>query len=72
MIVGTLGSETGVGLGVAAISTYEFGQGSGQLSSALLQFGAACYREVLQDVGFVLVGETSDEGNNHYYSVRKP
>jgi len=37
-----------------------------------VSLGAPCYREVLQVEGFVLVGETSDEGNNHYYSVRKP
>lgn len=30
------------------------------------------YREVLQAEGLILVGELSDEGNNHYYSVRKP
>ena len=37
-----------------------------------LSLGAECYREVLQTEGLILVGEMSDEGNNHYYSVRKP
>ena len=41
LIVGTLGSETGVGLGVAAFGSYELTQGSGQLSSGFLQVGAA-------------------------------
>ncbi|MGC1452257.1 MAG: class I SAM-dependent methyltransferase [Candidatus Sulfotelmatobacter sp.] len=37
-----------------------------------VSLGAQCYREVLQAEGLILVGEMSDEGNNHYYSVRKP
>jgi hypothetical protein len=41
LVVGVLGSETGVGLGVAAAGGYELLQGSGQLTSALYQGGAA-------------------------------
>jgi RHS repeat-associated protein len=41
LVVGVLGSETGVGLGVAATGGYELVQGSGQLTSALYQGGAA-------------------------------
>lgn len=37
-----------------------------------VSLGAQRYREVLQAEGLMLVGEMSDEGNNHYYSVRKP
>lgn len=37
-----------------------------------VSLGAQCYREVLQAEGLILVGEMSDEGSNHYYSVRKP
>jgi 2-polyprenyl-3-methyl-5-hydroxy-6-metoxy-1,4-benzoquinol methylase len=37
-----------------------------------VSLGAQCYREVLQAEGLILVEEMSDEGNNHYYSVRKP
>jgi 2-polyprenyl-3-methyl-5-hydroxy-6-metoxy-1,4-benzoquinol methylase len=37
-----------------------------------VSLGAQRYREVLQSEGLILVGEMSDEGNNHYYSVRKP
>jgi 2-polyprenyl-3-methyl-5-hydroxy-6-metoxy-1,4-benzoquinol methylase len=37
-----------------------------------VSLGAECYREVLQAEGLILVGEMSDEGDNHYYSVRKP
>ena len=37
-----------------------------------VSLGAQCYREVLQAEGLILVGEMSDEGNNHYYSVRRP
>jgi len=37
-----------------------------------VSLGAQGYREVLQAEGLILVGEMSDEGNNHYYSVRKP
>jgi cyclopropane fatty-acyl-phospholipid synthase-like methyltransferase len=36
-----------------------------------VSLGADRYREVLQAEGLILVGEMSDEGNNHY-SVRKP
>jgi hypothetical protein len=41
LVVGTLGSETGVGAGVAVAGAYELAQGSGQLTSALLQAGGA-------------------------------
>jgi RHS repeat-associated protein len=41
LVVGTLGSETGVGAGVAVTGAYELAQGSGQLTSALLQAGGA-------------------------------
>jgi 2-polyprenyl-3-methyl-5-hydroxy-6-metoxy-1,4-benzoquinol methylase len=37
-----------------------------------VSLGAQRYREVLEADGLILVGEISDEGNNHYYSVRKP
>lgn len=37
-----------------------------------LSLGAPCYRELLQAEGLILVEEMSDEGNNHYYSIRKP
>jgi hypothetical protein len=37
-----------------------------------VSLGAQCYREILQAEGLILVGEMSDEGTNHYYSVRKP
>lgn len=37
-----------------------------------VSLGAQCYREVLHAEGLILVGEMLDEGNNHYYSVRKP
>jgi cyclopropane fatty-acyl-phospholipid synthase-like methyltransferase len=37
-----------------------------------VSLGAECYREVLQTEGLILVREMSDEGNNHYYWVRKP
>ena len=36
-----------------------------------VSLGADRYRELLQAEGLILVGEMSDEGNNHYYSVRK-
>ena len=37
-----------------------------------VSLGAGRYRKLLQTEGLILVGETSDEGNNHYYSARKP
>jgi 2-polyprenyl-3-methyl-5-hydroxy-6-metoxy-1,4-benzoquinol methylase len=37
-----------------------------------VSLGTHRYREVLQAEGLILVGEMSDEGSNHYYSVRKP
>ena len=37
-----------------------------------VSLGAQCYREILQADGLILVGEMSDEGTNHYYSVRRP
>jgi 2-polyprenyl-3-methyl-5-hydroxy-6-metoxy-1,4-benzoquinol methylase len=37
-----------------------------------VSLGADRYHELLQAEGLVLVCEMSDEGNNHYYSVRKP
>jgi cyclopropane fatty-acyl-phospholipid synthase-like methyltransferase len=37
-----------------------------------VSLGAERYREILQAEALILVGEMSDEGNNHYYSVRKP
>jgi 2-polyprenyl-3-methyl-5-hydroxy-6-metoxy-1,4-benzoquinol methylase len=37
-----------------------------------VSLGADRYRELLQAEGLILVGEMADEGNNHYYSVRKP
>jgi len=37
-----------------------------------VSLGAQRYHEVLQAEGLILVGEMSDEGNNHYYSVRRP
>ena len=36
-----------------------------------VSLGADRYRELLQAEGLILVGEMSDEGNNHYCSVRK-
>ena len=41
VIVGTLGTETGIGAGAAILGGYELYQGSGQLETALLQGGAA-------------------------------
>lgn len=38
----------------------------------LVSLGAGRYRQLVHAEGLVLVGEMSDEGNNHYYSVRKP
>ena len=37
-----------------------------------VSLGADCYREIFEAEGLVLVGELRDDGNNHYYSVRKP
>ena len=37
-----------------------------------VSLGAQRYREVLEAEGLILVGEMLDEGDNHYYSVRKP
>jgi len=37
-----------------------------------VSLGVGRYRELLQAEGLTLVGEMSDEGNNHYYSARKP
>jgi 2-polyprenyl-3-methyl-5-hydroxy-6-metoxy-1,4-benzoquinol methylase len=37
-----------------------------------VSLGAHRYREVLQAEGLILIGEMSDEGSNHYYSVRNP
>ncbi len=37
-----------------------------------VSLGTGRYRQLLQNQGLVLVGEMSDEGNNHYYSARKP
>lgn len=34
--------------------------------------GAEHYQQLVHSEDLVLVGEMSDEGNNHYYSVRKP
>lgn len=36
-----------------------------------VSLGASRYRELLQAENLILVGEMSDEGNNHYYSVLK-
>jgi len=33
--------------------------------------GAESYRRLLEDAGLLLVGEQSDEGDNHYYIARK-
>lgn len=37
-----------------------------------VSLGAQHYRNIVQAEGLILVGEMSDEGGNHYYSVRKP
>ncbi len=37
-----------------------------------VSLGDQCYREILQAEDLLLVREMSDEGDNHYYSVRKP
>ena len=42
---------------------------TGQTSVSL---GSDRYREILESVGLSLVGETDDEGQNHYYFVCKP
>lgn len=41
LVVGTLGSEVGVGIPVAVAGAYDLAQGSGQLTSALYQAGGA-------------------------------
>lgn len=42
---------------------------TGQKSSSL---GSATYRKIVESEGLALVGETEDEGLNHYYLVCKP
>lgn len=42
---------------------------TGQTSVSL---GAGAYRELLEAEGFVLAGETEDEGQNHYYFATLP
>jgi SAM-dependent methyltransferase len=42
---------------------------TGQTSISL---GAAAYRRIIESAALVLDGETDDEGENHYYFVRKP
>jgi len=37
-----------------------------------ISLGAESYQQILRAEGLVLVGEQSDEGNNHYYLVSKP
>jgi SAM-dependent methyltransferase len=37
-----------------------------------VSLGAERYRRILDTEGFVLDGEQSDEGDNHYYSVSRP
>jgi 2-polyprenyl-3-methyl-5-hydroxy-6-metoxy-1,4-benzoquinol methylase len=37
-----------------------------------ISLGAERYRQLLRAAGFVLVGEESDEGDNHYYLASKP
>ncbi len=37
-----------------------------------ISLGAERYRQLLRAEGLVLVGEESDEGNNHYYFGLKP
>jgi len=34
--------------------------------------GAEVYRQLLETAGLVLIGETDDEGDNHYYMAVKP
>jgi 2-polyprenyl-3-methyl-5-hydroxy-6-metoxy-1,4-benzoquinol methylase len=42
---------------------------SGEKSVSL---GSDTYRKIIESEGLALVGETEDEGQNHYYFVRKP
>jgi 2-polyprenyl-3-methyl-5-hydroxy-6-metoxy-1,4-benzoquinol methylase len=37
-----------------------------------VSLGAESYRQILRAEGLILVGEQSDEGDNHYYLVSKP
>jgi 2-polyprenyl-3-methyl-5-hydroxy-6-metoxy-1,4-benzoquinol methylase len=37
-----------------------------------VSLGTECYRKILHAEGLILVGEQSDEGDNHYYLVSKP
>lgn len=37
-----------------------------------ISLGAGEYRRVVESEGLELVGEVQDEGENHYYFVRKP
>ncbi len=37
-----------------------------------VSLGSDTYHSVIESEGLVLVGETEDEGQNHYYFVRKP
>jgi hypothetical protein len=37
-----------------------------------VSLGAERYHQLVHTEGLVLVGEMSDEGDNHYYLVRKP
>lgn len=37
-----------------------------------VSLGSDAYRKILESEGLVVVGETEDEGENHYYSVCKP
>jgi hypothetical protein len=36
-----------------------------------ISLGGQVYRQILRDTGLILVGETFDEGDNHYYFVSK-
>lgn len=42
---------------------------TGQKSSSL---GSTTYRRIVESEGLTLIGETEDEGRNHYYFVCKP
>lgn len=42
---------------------------TGQMSGSL---GSDTYRRILEAAGLILVHEAEDEGENHYYFVRKP
>lgn len=42
---------------------------TGQKSVSL---GSDVYRQIIEVAGLVVVGETEDEGQNHYYFVQKP